>query len=133
MFEGCWTGHLGANNGAAPGIVMDQWWQEAGAPNIVVDQYGRIEYTATTRPDLDSPPDSPYPKIGHINCKPLTAPAGSSIPPKSGAKMKRDAAWVRHLESTEYYTKDGKSKQVQIDSRTIRMGFFGKLKGTKAS
>ena len=93
------VGHLGANNGA--------------------DQYGRMPNTATTRPDLDSLPDSPSPKIGHINCKPLTAPAGSSIPPNSGAKMKRDAAWVRHLESTENYTKDEKSKQVQIDSRTI--------------
>ena len=52
--------HLGANNGA--------------------DQYGRMPNTATTRPDLDSLPDSPSPKIGHINCKPLTAPAGTSIP-----------------------------------------------------
>ena len=54
------VGHLGANNGA--------------------DQYGRMANTATTRPDLDSLPDSPSPKIGHINCKPLTAPAGTSIP-----------------------------------------------------
>ena len=36
-----------------------------------------------------------------------------------GEKIKRDAAWVRHLESTEYYTRDGKLKQAKIDSRTV--------------
>ena len=52
---GCWAGHLGANNGAAPGLL---WPMVAGSRGTqhCADQSRRMKYTATTRPDSDSLP-----------------------------------------------------------------------------
>ena len=80
-------------------------------------------------------PDSCYPNSGYINWEPLTAQlymcaCAFSGPYQAqpiitlGEKIKRDAAWVRHLESTEYHTREGKLKQVKMDSWTVQMGIF---------